>query len=95
MALLLFENQGAENSGYVTDEFLTEQAEEVEGLDVTRWQEAREKGYRDELGAVQRRAGEAGVDSTPSLVVSGPGGERLLRGAVPIEEVEAAVEEVR
>ena len=27
--------------------------------------------------------------------VSGPGGERLLRGAVPIEEVERAVEAVR
>lgn len=94
-ALLLFENQGAENSGYVTDEFLTDQAEKIEGLDVGRWQEARGRGYEEELRAVQQRAGTAGVNSTPSIEVSGPGGERLLRGAVPIEEVERAVEAVR
>lgn len=94
-ALLLFENQGAENSGYVTDEFLTDQAEEVEGLDVEQWQEDRSQSYEDELQAVGQRANEAGVNSTPSLLISGPDGERLLRGAVPIEEVERAVEEVR
>jgi protein-disulfide isomerase len=31
---LLFENQGQENSGYVTDEFLKSQAENTPGLDV-------------------------------------------------------------
>lgn len=30
----LFDSQAAENSGYVTDEFLTGLAEETEGLDV-------------------------------------------------------------
>lgn len=93
-AALLFENQGAENSGYVTDEFLTGLAEETEGLDVGRWQQAREKGYEDELRAVQQRAGEEGVNSTPSLVISGPGGETTLTGAVPIASVDGAVEEV-
>ncbi len=93
-ALLLFENQGAENSGYVTDDFLTEQAEQVEGLDVDQWQRDRQQSFEEELRAVERSAGEAGVNSTPSLLVSGPNGETLLRGAVPIEEVEGAVEEV-
>ena len=93
-ALLLFENQGAENSGYVTDEFLTEQAEQVEGLDMERWQRDRQQSYEEELRAVEQSAGEAGVNSTPSLLVSGPNGETLLRGAVPIEEVERAVGEV-
>ena len=94
-ALLLFENQGAENSGYATDEFLTEQAEQVEGLDVGQWQEARARDYEGELRAVQQRAGAAGINSTPTIQVSGPGDEMLLRGAVPIEEVERAVEAVR
>lgn len=94
-AFLLFENQGAENSGYADDEFLTNLAEEVEGLDVERWNEARRAGYEQELQAVQERATEDGVNSTPSLVISGPGGEVTLKGAVPIEEVERAVEEAK
>jgi protein-disulfide isomerase len=93
-AVLLFENQGAENSGYATEEFLTNLAEETEGLDVARWDEARnDPAVEEELQAVQQRANEEGINSTPSLVVSGPGGETVLRGAVPIEEVDRAVEE--
>lgn len=95
-AALLFENQGAENSGYATEEFLTNLAEETEGLDVAEWDEARDDAFvEEELRAVQGRANEDGVNSTPSLVVSGPGGEVTLRGAVPIEDVDRAVEEVR
>jgi protein-disulfide isomerase len=95
-AALLFENQGAENSGYATEEFLRNLAEETEGLDVAEWDEARDAGFvEQELQAVQQRAGEAGINSTPTLVVSGPDGERTLRGAVPIEDVDRAVEEVR
>ena len=93
-AALLFENQGAENSGYATEEFLVNLAEETEGLDVAQWDEARDAAFvEQELRAVQQRAGEDGVNSTPTLVVSGPGGELTLRGAVPIEEVDRAVEE--
>ena len=93
-AALLFENQGAENSGYVTDGFLTDLAQETEGLDVSGWDEARQGGFEQELRAVQQRAGEDGVNSTPSLVVSGPDGEVTLLGAVPIQDVDRAVEEV-
>jgi protein-disulfide isomerase len=94
-AALLFENQGAENSGYATEEFLTNLAEETEGLDVARWQGARDDApIEEELRAVQEKAIEEGINSTPTLVVSGPGGETTLTGAVPIEEVDKAVEEV-
>lgn len=95
-AYLLFENQGAENSGYATDEFLTNLAEETEGLDVEEWRAARDDAsVEEELAAVQERAAEAGVEATPTIVVSGPEGEETLRGAVPIEEVERAIEEVQ
>lgn len=94
-AALLFENQEAENSGYATEEFLTNLAEETEGLDVAEWDEARDAGFvEQELQTVQLRADEAGINSTPTLVVSGPDGETTLRGAVPIEDVDRAVEEV-
>lgn len=95
-AFLLFENQGAENSGYATDEFLTNLAEETEGLDVEEWRAARDDAsVEDELAAVQERANSAGVEATPTIVVSGPEGEEMLRGAVPIEEVERAIEGVQ
>lgn len=94
-AYLLFENQGAENSGYATDEFLANLAEETEGLDVEEWREARDDAFvEEELASVQRRAEEDGVNATPTLVITGSGGERTLEGAVPLEEVERAIDEV-
>ena len=93
MPCLLFENQGAENSGYVTKEFLTDLARQTEGLDVNEWNEAREDSFEKELRAAQQRAEEDGVNSTPSLVVCGPDGQVTLRGAVPIEDVDAAIQE--
>ena len=93
---LVFLNQGRENSGYVTDEFLTNIAEETQGLDVDQWNEARESdSVESELDAAKSRAQDEGVEATPTLVISGPGGTRQLRGAVPIEEVDAAIDEVR
>jgi protein-disulfide isomerase len=93
-ATLLFENQGAENSGYVTDEFLTNLARETEGMNVNEWNEARHGSFGKELRAAQQRAEEDGVNSTPSLVVSGPDGQVTLRGAVPAEDVARAIQEV-
>jgi protein-disulfide isomerase len=93
-ATLLFENQGAENSGYVTDEFLTNLARETEGLNVNEWNEARQGSFGKELRAAQQWAEEDGVNSTPSLVVSGPDGQVTLRGAVPAEDVARAIQEV-
>lgn len=93
---LFFLNQGRENSGYVTDEFLTNIAEETQGLDVGQWNEARESDSVElELDAAQARAEDEGIQGTPTLVVSGPQGTRELVGAVPIEEVAAAIDEVR
>ena len=92
---LLFENQGAENSGYATDDFLADLAEETEGLDVEEWRAARDDAFvEEELRSVQERAEEDGVNATPTIVVSGPGGEETLRGAVPLEEVDRAIDEV-
>ncbi len=74
---LFFANQGRENSGYATDEFLREVAEGVDGLDAY-------KALADAEGpaaaAQLRRAAAAaetlGVQSTPTFV-AGPTGGRL------------------
>lgn len=92
---LFFENQGTENSGYVTDGFLTGLAQQTEGLNVDAWNRARDDASVErELAAVAGRANRDGVNSTPTLVIAGPGGKQTVRGAVPAAEVERAVKEV-
>ena len=89
-------NQGRENSGYVNDEFLTSIAEETQGLDVNQWNEAREsEAAHSELDAAQSSAHDEGIEGTPTLVISGPEGTTELVGAVPIDRVASAIEEVR
>jgi protein-disulfide isomerase len=93
---LFFLNQGRENSGYVTDEFLTGIAEKTQGLDVDQWNEARESGsFESEVDAAKASAEDEGIQGTPTLIVSGPQGTRQLVGAVPIDDVAAAIDEVR
>jgi protein-disulfide isomerase len=93
---LFYLNQGAENSGYVDDEFLTGIAEKTQGLDVDRWNEARESGSAEsELDAALARAQEEGVEATPTLVVSGPNDTMNVRGAASLDEVAAAIDEVQ
>jgi protein-disulfide isomerase len=93
---LFFLNQGRENSGYVTDEYLIDIAEKTQDLDLSQWDEAREsESVESEFDAVQATAQDEGIRGTPTLVLSGPEGTRELVGAVPIDEVAAAIDEVR
>jgi protein-disulfide isomerase len=95
-SMLFFLNQGRENSGYVTDEFLTNIAEETQGLDVDQWNEARESdAVQSELDAAQARARDEDIEGTPSLVISGPGGTNTLVGAVPLDQITAQIVEVK
>jgi protein-disulfide isomerase len=95
-SMLFFSNQGQENSGYVTDEFLTGIAEMTRGLDVDRWNQARGSGSAQaEIEAARSRAEDEGVEGTPTLVIEGPGGTRELVGAVPLDRVSAAMDEVK
>lgn len=93
---LFFLNQGRENSGYVTNKFLTSLAEETQGLDVDQWNEARgSDAAQSELHAAQASAHDEGIEGTPTLVISGPEGTREVVGAVPIDRVSSAIDEVR
>lgn len=92
---LFFLNQGQENSSYVTDEFLTGIAQKTQGLNVSQWDEARQTDAGDsELEAAKSSAQDEGIEATPSLVVTGPGGTKKIVGAVPIDQVGAAIDEV-
>jgi protein-disulfide isomerase len=71
-----FRNQGAENSGYATDAFLTRIARQTPGLDLEQ--------LRAEFGSprtealtrqAERLAGQLGVEGTPSFYLVQDGGE--------------------
>lgn len=68
---LFFENQGEENSGYVTDDFLRRIGSATPGLDV-------DKAFTDQDGAIATRivntANRAGIDSTPTFKIGTSGG---------------------
>ena len=92
---LLFENQGEENSGYVTSDFLRGLAEETPGLDVNQWSADLEaSSFTPELEAAQSRAQAAGVNATPTLVVSGPNGQKKLVGLKDYAQIADAINQV-
>jgi len=92
---IFYANQGTENSGYVTDEFLTGVAEAAGVEDIDAWNTSRADPKWDAvLAQTQSDASKAGFTGTPSVLVSGPGGEKIV-GAVPDPDAIAkAVDEV-
>ena len=92
---LLFNNQGAENSGYVTGEFLKHLAQKTPGLDVSQWNAERtQRSFDSELEAAQARARSDGVNATPTLVISGPNGKRKLVSSYDYAHVSKAIDQV-
>jgi protein-disulfide isomerase len=67
-------NQGEENSGYVDEEFLREVGEQTPGLDVEQALEDRSSPEAQALiSENEARAGELGVNSTPTFYLLGAG----------------------
>jgi protein-disulfide isomerase len=92
---LLFENQGEENSGYVTDDYLRDLAEDTPGLDVNEWSaDLGASDFNSELQDAQSMAQADGVNATPTLVVSGPGGQRKLVGLKDYAQIADAINQV-
>jgi protein-disulfide isomerase len=94
-AQLLFENQGEENSGYVTDTFLKGQANNTPGLDVGEWSsDLKGSSITQQLEAAQAKAQSAGVDATPTLIFSGPEGQTKLVGLNDYDRISQAIAQV-
>jgi protein-disulfide isomerase len=86
---VLYQNQGAENSGAFSDENLGGFAREA-GLDVERFEEDFESGkYEPVVDRVFRDAQDAGIQGTPSFDING----RVLVGAQSLEVFEQLIEE--
>jgi len=73
---IFYANQGAENSGYVTEDFLRKVGSAVKGLDVDRAMEDRGVGeIQDQLAEAQTEWQSYGLTGTPSFVMGPTGGE--------------------
>jgi protein-disulfide isomerase len=76
---LLYENQGEENTGWVTDSLLRSIGEAVPGLDTSRMLSDRGSAAVDHaLSQAETVAQEAGVNATPTFAVGRTGGQLRL-----------------
>lgn len=92
---LLYEDQGQENSGYVTDDYLRGLAEQTPGLDVGEWEDQRAgDSFVKELEAVQSRAQASGINSTPTLVFEGPDGQAKIDRLTSYDQIPSSIDKV-
>jgi protein-disulfide isomerase len=76
---LFYRNQGAEESGYVTDAFLTAIAKGAGVPDIKKWNTDRAApGLDDVLSRTAADAHALDFAGTPAVLVEGPGGRRTL-----------------
>ncbi len=72
---LVYANQGEENSGYATDDYLRKIGAAVPGLDVEKAMNARDsQEVADQLAENEQLAQAAGVTGTPTIFVGRSGG---------------------
>jgi protein-disulfide isomerase len=69
-----YEEQGEENSGYVTDAYLQGIASQITGLDLARWAaDRRDPELAKEIAGDARAAENAGLTGTPSFLMGASG----------------------
>ena len=84
-----YADQGPENSGYVTEDFLRDIASQS-GVDADKaFADSRGGAVTDQLDAAQQAASDAGVQSTPTFRVGRRGGELK---SVTADELRAAID---
>jgi protein-disulfide isomerase len=70
---LFYRNQGEENSGYVTEEFIDSIGESAGIPDLAKWNKERKSGkYKKQLEATTEQAEKIGFSGTPSFAIEGP-----------------------
>lgn len=93
---LFYHNQGAENSGYADDAFLTAIAKAVGVPDIAKWnQDRKSEKFEEEVEETNEEAERLGLTGTPSLAVKGPStnGTELVGAPANTEALEALIEE--
>lgn len=94
---LFYLNQGGENSGYVTDSFLTGIARGAGVPDINKWNTDRNDSKWDAI--IQQGSSQAdsfGFTGTPSILVQGPNGQKAIGGGtIPtFAQIQSAIQQV-
>jgi protein-disulfide isomerase len=91
---LFYLNQGEENSGYVTDDFLTSIAQAAGVPDIGKWNTSRNSSQWDSIISKGTADAEGfGFNGTPSLVAQGPKSTQAING-FSLSEIQAAIQQV-
>jgi protein-disulfide isomerase len=91
---LFYRNQGEENSGYVTDDFMTSIARAAGVPDMGKWNQSRNSSQWDSVITNGGNQAESlGFNGTPSILVEGPNGQKALSG-FGLSEIRSAIQEV-
>jgi protein-disulfide isomerase len=94
---LFYVNQGGENSGYVTDSFLTNIAKGAGVPDIGKWNTDRNASkWAATIQQGSAQANSLGFTGTPSILVEGPKGQKAIGGStIPtLQQVQAAIQQV-
>jgi protein-disulfide isomerase len=90
----MYRNQGAENSGWVTDDLIRRLAARIPGLDVDRlFTDAERSDIRTEAEGAADAASEAGIPGTPSFVVQTGDAPGYRIEATSAQEMRAALDD--
>ncbi len=92
---LWYRNQGEENSGYVTEEFIESIGRGAGIPNLTQWnKERKSKKYKKTLEQTTKQAEKLGFEGTPSFAIEGPGSKGLELIGTPEStgQIEEAIE---
>jgi protein-disulfide isomerase len=94
---LFYHEQGQEGTNYVNESYLNSLAHQVPGLSVSNWQSARNNAALvSQVQSEVQAASSAGVQATPTLVVTGPKGKTTPSAAIPsYGQLKAAINSVQ
>lgn len=91
---VLFHMQGSEATDWLSDADMEAVAAQL-GLDVEAWKAAYTGAdVENDFFASRDAVAAAGITSTPTFIVTGPGGTERVEGAVPADQLAAAVTKV-
>jgi protein-disulfide isomerase len=92
---LFYHQQGAEDSGYVTEDYLTGLAKQA-GVNVNTWQTDRKDPTLAAQVQSDAQAGQtAGVSGTPTLILTGPTGKTTALTSLPsYSDIQNAIKQV-
>jgi protein-disulfide isomerase len=93
---LFYREQQDETTNYVNTSFLDSLAQQTPKLDLTTWQnDQKDPSLLGQVQSDESSANQLGLSGTPTLIASGPKGEKLVNAALPAySDLEQAIHAV-